>query len=113
MSLKNLTKHEQEIVLCCLRASVDGPFFPDWEFSTLFGLSKDEVREVIQRWPINDNSDKTAKMAINGSLNNLLGYPHHEKEAWKEYIPATRKEVHSIFQKWRGEKIEGYFDGLK
>ena len=30
----------------CLRAAVNGPFFPDWEFSTLFGLTRDEVRAV-------------------------------------------------------------------
>lgn len=45
-----LTGIEGELVRRCLAASVDGPFFPDWEFETLFGLTRDEVREVLDAW---------------------------------------------------------------
>ncbi|WP_162584044.1 hypothetical protein [Variovorax sp. PBS-H4] len=38
---------DSSIISECLWAAADGPFFPDWEFSTLFGLSREEVRDLI------------------------------------------------------------------
>jgi hypothetical protein len=113
MALQDLTSDEQKIVLDCLNASVEGPFFPDWEFSTLFGLSQEEVRSVIQKWPVDDTSDETAALAINNTLNNLLGYPHQENEAWRQYISASQEEVYTIFKKWRGHDVNQYFDGMR
>ena len=43
----------------CLRAAVDGPFFPDREFSTLFGFSRDELRHIADRWP--DENGRTVQ----------------------------------------------------
>src|SRR5712691_11317146 len=40
-SLANLDEKEREVVQECLRATVEGPFFPDWEFETIFGLKRD------------------------------------------------------------------------
>ena len=47
MSFHLLTPQEQKVIYECLQASVNGSFFPDWEFHTLFGLTRDEVREII------------------------------------------------------------------
>lgn len=44
MPLNDLTEDELEVVVECLRASVNGPFFAMWEFHTLFGSN-------IRRWP--------------------------------------------------------------
>jgi len=46
MSLNDLTNAEREVVLACLRASVKGPFFPLWEFETLFGLDHRRVADI-------------------------------------------------------------------
>lgn len=35
-----MTSHDVQIIRQCLRAAVDGPFFPDWEFSTLIGAER-------------------------------------------------------------------------
>jgi len=45
-------------------------------------------------------------------MNNLLGYPHDQEEAWSEYISGSKEEVHAIFQKWRDPPAEGYFDAI-
>ena len=113
MALEDLTSDEKKVVLQCLRASVEGSFFPEWEFSTLFGLTRAEVQEVIQRWPVDDTSDEMAALAINNAINNLLGYPHRKEEEWSKYISVSREEVHSIFRKWRDDEVARYFNGLR
>jgi len=113
MSLDNLKPQEQKVVLECLRASTEGPFFPDQEFSTLFGLSRSEVRAVIDQWPVDDRSDEKAALAINNAINNLLGYPHDQEEAWSKYMSGSREEVYAIFEKWRDSPAEGYFDAMR
>lgn len=113
MPIDNLEPQEQRVVLECLKASTEGPFFPDWEFSTLFGLDREEIRAVVDRWPVDDRFDEKAAVAINNAMNNLLGYPHDQDEAWSEYISVSRDEVHAIFQKWRESPAEGYFDAMR
>jgi hypothetical protein len=51
MPLTDLHAAELDVVKECLRAAVDGPFFPDWELHALFGLERAEVRKVLQSWP--------------------------------------------------------------
>ena len=46
MPLNDLTNAERNVVTACLRASVTGPFFPVWEFHTLFGLEHQEVADI-------------------------------------------------------------------
>jgi hypothetical protein len=52
MHLERLSRQESNIVGEALRAAADGPFFPDWEFSTLFGLKREEVRRIANEWPL-------------------------------------------------------------
>src|SRR5512133_4344993 len=67
-SLANLDKRERHIVGECLRAAVKGPFFPDWEFETIFGLEREEVGQVLSSWPnVNETEDSVVR-AINNSM---------------------------------------------
>ncbi len=116
-AVQRLSAREVEIVRQCLAAAVDGPFFPDWEFATLIGLDRDAVAAVLAAWPTGDDTD-TQDLAVNNVLNNLLGYPHEEWEAWRQYITATPAEVAAILVRWRGEEhfhpaARGYFDRLR
>lgn len=106
-----LNKHETQVVLECLKATTQGPFFPDWEFSTLFGLSREEVAEVAAAWPNVDQDSKTVVVAINNSLNNLLGYPHGCQEVWDDYISVPPEELGAMYARWRQESVN-YFGGL-
>lgn len=101
MSLSSLTPVEREIAFECLRAASEGPFFPDWEFATLFGLKRDEVRRISAAAPDIDDSIEEAAIAIN----NLLGYPHNQEAAWSQYISVPAAEVRRIFSKWRGDTL--------
>ena len=51
MPLADLSPEERNIVLECLRGAAEGPFFPDWEFQTLFGLTRKEVKDIADAWP--------------------------------------------------------------
>ena len=93
---------DERIIGECLRAAVEGPFFPDWEFPTLFGLKRHEVAEVLARWPQTDDLEKR-DLAVNNALNNLLGYPHKKMAVWSDFISVSKAEVEAVFRRWRGE----------
>jgi hypothetical protein len=117
--LADLDEREREVVRECLRATVDGPFYPDWEFETLFGLTRDEVRRILMAWPFVDDSDRSVSLAINNSFNNLLGYPaENMEEHWPKFISVGGPELARIFEKWKGRasrsgsSARSYFDDM-
>ena len=96
-----MTFNEDEVHVIgqVLRAAVEGPFFEDWEFHTLFGLTRDEAAAVAAAWPNVDLRDGTVQLAITNSMVNLLGYPHEDDEAWRRYITVPREEVRRILDR--------------
>ena len=46
-----LTQEEIRIISACLLGAEEGPFFPDWEFQTLFGVERPVLRNVRLHWP--------------------------------------------------------------
>lgn len=112
MSLTNLNRAEREVVRECLRAAGEGPFFPDWKFQTLFGLERKGLKSILESWPNLDEDDESVVLAINNSLNNLLGYPCNPKEQeWSKFISASKADVQRIFDMWKGRNVQSYFDG--
>ncbi|MGH8890205.1 MAG: hypothetical protein ACRDV3_10705 [Acidothermaceae bacterium] len=85
-----------------LCAAVDGPFFPDWEFTTLFGSERDEVREVLADWPHTDDPGRQFS-AVNNAMNNLLGYPHGRDNEWSDYLSVDRDQLAEIL--WRIREV--------
>ena len=103
MSLQALNDQEKRVVFECLRAAVEGPFFPDWEFHILFGLHRHEVAQVAAAVPDIDDADERVSLAINSAMCNLLGYPHGQAGAWRQFISVPESEVRQIFERWRHE----------
>ena len=117
MPIGDLDEKEREVVRECLRAAVEGPFFPECEFETIFGLARDEVERVLLSWPKVDEADESVVLAINNSLNNLLGYPSPNKqELWSQFISIGPIGLARIFDKWKGRppgesyKARDHFD---
>ena len=116
--LDRLTADDIEVVRQCLRAAVNGTFFPDWEFSLLIGPERDEVAEVLERWPDSKNPE-IQDVAVNNVLNNFLGYPGVEWDGaeWREYISVGPREVAAVLSRWGGEDFDdsarGYFDRMR
>src|SRR4051812_12407265 len=98
MSLQTLTDDEKRVVFECLRAAAVGPFFPDWEFHTLFGLHRHEVAQIVAAIPVIDDADESVSLAINNAFANLLGYPHRQPAAWSQFISVPPAEVGRIFE---------------
>ncbi|MGJ4952114.1 hypothetical protein [Bradyrhizobium sp. HKCCYLS20291] len=87
ISIASLSTPDREIVHRALGAAVEGPFFPEWEFHTLFGLERSEVRAIYEAWPSPACNSAQLLAAMIGSLNNLLGYPHQQEDALRQYFP--------------------------
>ncbi len=95
-----------------LTSSGQGPFFPEWEFHTLFGLERKGLKSILESWPNLDEDDESVVLAINHSLNNLLGYPSNPKDQeWSKFISVSTVDVKRIFDKWKGTNVQNYFDG--
>jgi hypothetical protein len=101
MSLNDLTAEEREIVRRALVAAAEGPYFPEWEFQTLFGITRPEVSHVIEGWPVVHESRDVVHLAINNALGNLLGYPHGRPELLERevgHFRAARTGVQKVAQ---------------
>lgn len=99
MGFRHCSEEDRKIIGECLVAAVNGPFFPDWEFSTLFGLERAEIDRVARSWPDVDEQDETVALAVNNALANLAGYPHGEDLS--RHISATTERLLEILRKWR------------
>lgn len=91
------TNREKEIALQCLKISLDENFFPDWEFFTLFGLSKKEVSDIVANWEHIDINDDNVQLAINNAFNNLLGYPQGQSKKLESLLGISCEDLKKIF----------------
>ena len=96
-----LSEREWDIVVKSLRAAADGPFFPDWEFETLVGASREEVRVAAFTWVRGDKSSRRIELATS-VIGNLLGYPHDQMRELMALVGADRTELEAIIQKLSG-----------
>jgi hypothetical protein len=98
MSFAQLTEQERGIVQACLKATCEGPFFPDGEFHARFGLRRAEVYEVLLAWPEIDDGLPTALAVVN-AMANLLSYPHGKAEELRRWVPASDAEILRVLHK--------------
>lgn len=96
MNIDHLGDADKAVVGQALRAAADGPFFPEWEFHTLFGLARSEVRTVADAWPNVDSMDADVALAVNNALTNLMGYPHGQDFAWSQWISVEPPELEAL-----------------
>lgn len=113
MPLDALTDDEKRVVHACLECVAAGDvILHDWEFATIMGIDPAEFRSVVDAWPDVDDSDEIVCLAINNSMNNLLGYPHAFHDDWDSRIPVKKAEIVRVLSKWRGDGVESYLDGI-
>jgi hypothetical protein len=122
MANQHLSDYEIKVIKECIKAAAYGPFFihdgakddPYWEIHPLFGLTIDELREIADAFPNLDFENQNVILAINNSINHLLGYPHGcSEEVWKQYISVSKNELERIYLKWTGKKERDYFNGIR
>ena len=113
MPYADLTESDRLIIGDCLRAAADGPFFPDWEIHTLFGLEREALREISDAWPDVDHSCDDVDLAVNNSLVMLVGYPHRKQHIWSDWIRVPPNHLPPLLTKWRGNAPGSFFDAMK
>jgi hypothetical protein len=97
--ISTLSDREKQIVLECLFAAEQEEFFPEWEFETLFGMTRSQLAGVRKNWPKVDTTQPDVGAAIVSSMNHLLGYPHAQDGRWEKYISVQSDAVQSIMDK--------------
>lgn len=101
MSLNDLGPDEREVVRRSLAAAADGPYFSEWEFQTLFGLTRAELSEVVRAWPAVDETRELVQSAIGNALANLLGSPHNRMAQLERELGVNAAKLEQVFTKWR------------
>ena len=101
MTLNNLTADEREVVRRSLVAAAEGPYFSDWEFQTLFSVTREQVAEILRAWPAIEDSREFVQLAINNTFANLLGYPHGKTDQLERELGVTTTRLEHVFTKWR------------
>jgi hypothetical protein len=96
---RKLDEKDSSVIRACLHAVVDGPFFPDWEFPSLFPFSRQRFAEISARFP---ELDVEVCVAINSAFNNLLRYPHGHRDdgVWQSWIPLSTASLKALEQTW-------------
>jgi hypothetical protein len=101
VALTNLPPRDQEIVRRCVQAAARGPFFPEWEFRTLFGVDRSVVIAMAEAWPPIDAPDREAQLVINNAFVNLLGYPHGKEPDLVRLVGEDTASIQRVFDSWR------------
>ncbi|SUS05868.1 conserved hypothetical protein [uncultured Defluviicoccus sp.] len=89
-----------------LAAAARGPFFPDWEFETLFGLTRDEVGEVAGQISTWSAASPKHRVAVGSAVNNLLGYPHGRDADWAAWLSVTPEQLAAAYVAWQASGHE-------
>lgn len=101
MTTLDLDPNTLRITKECLRAAVEGPFFPNWEFRTLMGVDRETVRVVMEAWPARTVASEEFACAVVNSLTWLVLYPHGQTEAWGRYISVGPEGVRRALDRLR------------
>ena len=89
-----------------LVAAANGPFFAEWEFQTLFGLQRNEVAAIADSFSLTTALEGEVALALNNAMGNLLGYPHGQESAWREWLSVSPEQLQVIFAKWQASRAE-------
>ncbi|MEV7013011.1 hypothetical protein [Streptosporangium sp. NPDC051022] len=116
-AVERMSAEDLRIIKECLDAAVNRPFFPDWEFQTLMGLTRGEIAAIAAAWPSSSEGGGQDD-AVNNVLNMLLGYPHDHESRWHKYSSATPERIARVPARWRGDDgfdgtAKGAFDRLR
>jgi hypothetical protein len=90
-----------------LTAAAEGPFFQDWEFHTLFGLERSELRCLASQFSVTSSVSSSVSFAISAACNNLLGYPHGQERAWPQWISVPPEELSAAYARLRASVKSG------
>jgi hypothetical protein len=80
-----------------VQAAARGPFFPEWEFHTLFGVERSVVIKMVEAWPPVDSPGSDEHLVINNAFANLLGYPHGRESELIQLVGGDTTMLQRVF----------------
>lgn len=101
-----LAPEDVDMVGRAVKAATEGDFFPEIEFSTIFGIDRASLRRVYVGWPEPEMELRDFRLAVLDTLNNLTGYPHNMDDELAYYVPegidALLRVQRELRARWPG-----------
>lgn len=95
----DFSEDELETIKICMEASCMEMFFPEWEFHTLFGMDRVDLKEAINLFPNLDCENEVHDAAMRNSLLHLVFYPHGCDKELKNMLNKDLKEIKNVIDK--------------
>ncbi|MCC3861089.1 hypothetical protein [Pseudemcibacter aquimaris] len=92
------SKEEILLIKGCLNEAVNGEYFDDEEFQTIFGFYRDEINDYMNNWS-GEYFDARDLTFIRVTLNQLLGYPHGKKDTLEKNLNCKISIIHELKEK--------------
>ena len=113
MYLSKLSEQEQEVVIQCMKAILNGDFLKH-EFQTRLGISEMELKEVLVSFPDIDDSDDDSRVtrALNNCMNEVCHGIRFRSAEWEKWFTFERDLAIEVYEKWtqlRGWNNSGSF----
>ncbi len=99
MSYNDLAEDERQVVAKCLFAAVNGKYFPDWEFETLIGSTRHDVRKIAANWETEPLPSAATVEVVIAVLGNLVCYPHGMEAALSSAVGKSSSGIDEIRRK--------------
>ena len=87
-------------IQAALRAASEGPYVSEWEFHTIIGLTRSEVRHVLAQCP-NTDDPKIQDLAVNNVLLKRIGYPQGQDDTLAQQLPVSPAALRAILDRWQ------------
>ena len=100
MGNQKFSRKEKAVIRNCLYQAANGPYFDDFEFFALMGVTREEMNEIALTWPDVVDID-LSNLAVNNSLLLLTSYPHDLHNLLESETGVSIRYINSLFDKWR------------
>lgn len=100
---------EQKQLLECVAAIQELPIYRSSEFTSIFGLSQDEITMVLQAFPEWDLHDDAAEgvdhslLVLNNAFAYLLNGTEEDKSRMKSKITFPHAQLDALYSKFRDQ----------
>ncbi len=99
--LIQLSAKDQQIILQCLNAILNGRFL-EGEFHTRVGVEQEELAQIVAIYPnVSDSDDNSNEsLAINNCLNEVCYGINFSNTEWSCWFNVSKAEIEEVFQRW-------------
>ena len=96
---ETLTEEDKLSIKKSLSALINGPYIDDDEFEGLIQINREQVKELMNRWPNIPDNDLKSWRTIKLCILNLLDYPHGEDEKLYNYLNISEEQLEQLLNK--------------